>query len=105
MNVNKLGKLLEWMVENSRLLSRIMLLIMAGLVITNFIFPVGYDRFFWESLPAAGAIYGLFSCVLIVVISKFLGYKFLYRPEDYYDNESRPNELIGNPADRENRDD
>lgn len=105
MNVNKLGKLLEWMVENSRLLSRIMLLIMAGLVITNFIFPTGYDRFFWESLPAAGAIYGLFSCVVIVVISKFLGYKFLYRPEDYYDNESRPNELTGNPADRENRDD
>lgn len=105
MNVNKLGKLLEWMVENSRLLSRIMLLIMAGLVITNFIFPAGYDRFFWESLPAAGAIYGLFSCFVIVVISKFLGYKFLYRPEDYYDNESRPNELTGNPADRENRDD
>lgn len=105
MNVNKLGRLLEWMVGNSRLLSRVVLLIMAALVIANFIFPAGYDRFFWESLPGAGAVYGIFSCFVIVVVSKFLGYKFLYRKEDYYDNESLPNELTGDPADRENRND
>jgi len=78
-----------------------MLVIMALLVIANFVFPAGYDRFFWESLPGAGAVYGLFSCVVIVVVSKFLGYKFLYRSEDYYDNESRPNELTGDPVQRE----
>jgi len=41
---------------------------------------------------------------VIVVVSKFLGYKFLYRPEDYYDNESRSNELTGDPVQREAND-
>jgi hypothetical protein len=103
MKINKLGLTLEWMVNHSKLMSGIMLVIMAAIVIANFIFPAGYDRFFWESLPGAGAVYGLFSCVVIVVISKFLGYKFLYRPEDFYDNENKANELTGDPADRENR--
>jgi len=105
MIVHKLANLLDWMVNNSRILSRIMLGIMAALVIANFIFPAGYDRFFWESLPGAGALYGFFSCLIIVFFSKFLGNKLLYRPENYYENEEEPNTLIGNPADRENRDD
>lgn len=105
MKISRLGRILEWMVNHSKLLSRVMLIIMALLVIANFIFPAGYDRFFWESLPGAGAVYGIFSCFVIVVVSKFLGYKFLYRPEDYYDNESKPNSLTGDPAKREAQDD
>lgn len=105
MIINKIVNVLDWMVNNSRNLSRIMLAIMAALVIANFIFPAGYDRFFWESLPGAGAIYGFFSCMVIVFVSKFLGTKLLYRPENYYENENKPNQLIGSPTDRENRDD
>ncbi|MFO7746535.1 MAG: hypothetical protein R6V42_01855 [Orrella sp.] len=101
MKLSKLGQMLEWMHDHSKLLSRIMLVSMAALVIANFIFPAGYDRFFWESIPGAGAVYGLFSCIVIIVFSKFLGDKFLYRPEDYYDNENEPNELIGDPTKRE----
>ncbi len=104
MKLSKLGRALEWMHDHSKLLSRMMLAAMALLVIANFIFPAGYDRFFWESWPGAGAAYGLFSCFVIVVVSKFLGYKFLYRPENYYDNESKPNELTGDPAKRESGD-
>ncbi len=104
MKLSRLGRILEWMHDRSKWLSRLMLLIMALLVIANFVFPAGYDRFFWESLPGAGAVYGLFSCVVIVVVSKFLGYKFLYRPENYYDNESEPNELTGDSVKRETGD-
>jgi len=104
MKLSKLGQILEWMHDHSKLLSWIMLAVMALLVIANFVFPAGYDRFFWESLPGAGAVYGLFSCVVIVVVSKFLGYKFLYRPENYYDNESEPNELTGDSVKRETGD-
>lgn len=93
-----LSQILEFLVSRSRVLSRIMLGLMAALVIADIAIPSGYDRFFWESLSGAGAIYGLFSCVVIVVVSKFLGYKFLYRKEDYFDNEVRPNELIGDPG-------
>jgi hypothetical protein len=92
-----LSQILEFLVSRSKVLSRIMLGLMAALVIADIAIPSGYDRFFWESLSGAGAIYGLFSCVVIVVVSKFLGYKFLYRKEDYFDNEVRPNELIGDP--------
>ncbi len=99
--VSRLGRFLEGMVQRSRLLSRIMLAIMAALVIANIIYPAGYDRFFWETLGGAGAIYGLFSCFVIVVVSKFLGYKLLYRPEDYFDNEREGNDLIGDPKGRE----
>jgi hypothetical protein len=101
MNTSKLAKVLEKMVANAKLISRIMLLIMAGLVIANILFPVGYDRFFWESIPGAGAIYGLLAAVVIVLVSKLLGYKLLFRPENYYDNEKKGNALIGDPAKRE----
>jgi len=101
MKLSKLGRALEWLHDRAKWLSRLMLVIMALLVIANFVFPAGYDRFFWESLPGAGAVYGFFSCVVIVFVSKFLGDKFLYRSEDYYDDESRPSQLIGDPAERE----
>jgi len=95
------GRFLEAVVSRSKLLSRVMLGIMAALVVADILIPSGYDRFFWESLSGAGAFYGLFSCWLIVVVSKFLGHKFLYRKEDYFDNEAEPNSLIGDPAARE----
>jgi len=101
MHVSRLGRFLEGLVMRSRLLSRIMLAIMAALVIANIIYPAGYDRFFWETLGGAGAIYGLFACFVIVVVSKFLGYKLLYRPEDYFDNERQDHPLIGDPKARE----
>lgn len=101
MEVTRLGRFLEALVKRSRLLSRIMLGVMAALVIADIAIPTGYDRFFWEKLGGAGAVYGLFACVVIVVVSKFLGYQLLYRPEDYFDNERDGNDLIGDPKTRE----
>lgn len=103
--LSALGRLLQALHDRSRLLSRIMLAVMAALVIADIAIPSGYDRFFWESLSGAGAVYGLFACVMIVVVSKFLGYKLLYRPEDYFDNERRENPLVGDPQAREAGDD
>ena len=42
-------------------------------------------HFWFESIPAWGSLYGLASCVAIVVVSKFLGKVWLMRREDYYD--------------------
>lgn len=96
-----LGRFLEAMVNRSKLLSRVMLCIMAALVIADILIPSGYDRFFWERISGAGAIYGLLCCLVIVMVTKLLGYKFLHRKEDYFDNEAKPNNLIGDPATRE----
>ena len=42
-------------------------------------------HFSFEDLPAWGALYGLVSCVAIIVVSKLLGKLWLTRSEDYYD--------------------
>ena len=42
-------------------------------------------HFPFENLPGWGAIYGLVSCVAIIVVSKLIGKLWLMRREDYYD--------------------
>jgi P2-related tail formation protein len=42
--------------------------------------------FWFERIPAWGSLYGLASCVAIIVVSKFLGKVWLMRREDYYDS-------------------
>ena len=42
-------------------------------------------HFSFEDLPMWGAVYGLVSCVLIIVVSKLLGKLWLTRSENYYD--------------------
>lgn len=54
---------------------------------------VEHPHFWFESFPLGsyfpklpwGSFYGLFSCVVIILVSKFLGKVWLMRGEDYYD--------------------
>jgi hypothetical protein len=46
----------------------------------------GHGHFGFESLPAWGSLYGLVSCVAIIVVSKLIGKLWLMRREDYYDS-------------------
>lgn len=45
-----------------------------------------HAHFWFEDLPAWGSIYGLASCVVIIVASKLLGKLWLKRRENYYDS-------------------
>ena len=45
-----------------------------------------HPHFSFESLPAWGSLYGLVSCVAIIVVSKALGKLWLMRREDHYDS-------------------
>ena len=38
-----------------------------------------------DRIPAFYAFYGFLACYLILVVSKWLGKLFLWKPEDYYD--------------------
>jgi hypothetical protein len=49
------------------------------------IFPHGQSHFSLEDFPAWGSIYGLISCVAIILVSKLIGKLWLMRREDYYD--------------------
>ena len=51
-----------------------------------FVFHGEPHHFSFESWPAFGSLYGLVSCVVIVVVSKILGKVWLMRPENYYDS-------------------
>ena len=46
----------------------------------------GHHHFSFESWPAWGSLYGLISCVAIIVLSKLIGKAWLMRPEDHYDD-------------------
>ena len=41
---------------------------------------------FEEYVPAWGSLYGLLSCGAIILVSKWIGKKWLMRGEDYYDS-------------------
>lgn len=79
-----LAKILDALVERRRPLSYLMLAIMAALVVADFVKTSKYERFPWDGIGGFAAAYGLVSCVLIIVVSKALGYAFLYRKEGYY---------------------
>jgi uncharacterized membrane protein len=81
----KIGKFLEFLVSRAKTLRWIMFGILALLVILDIIIPAKYERFPWDGIGGFGAVYGFVSCVLIIVVSKALGYALLYRREDYYD--------------------
>lgn len=50
------------------------------------LFHADHAHFWFEDLPAWGSIYGLISCVVIIVGSKLLGKLWLMRRENYYDS-------------------
>lgn len=56
-----------------------------GEVVAPRFFYSDHPHFWFEDLPAWGAVYGLASCVAIIVVSKILGKLWLTRSEHYYD--------------------
>jgi hypothetical protein len=65
---------------------RVFYLVLALIVIADFLVPREHAEYFWEKLPGWAAVYGLASCVALILVSKFLGHQVgLMRDEDYYD--------------------
>jgi hypothetical protein len=46
-----------------------------------------HHYFAFEGWPAFGSAYGFLSCVVIILVSKFIGKKWLMRNEDHYSHE------------------
>ena len=49
------------------------------------LFPGGEHHFDFEGWPAWGSLYGLVSCVAIILVSKLIGKVWLMRRENYYE--------------------
>ena len=57
-----------------------------GEIVLPRIFGGDDHHFSFESFPAWGSLYGLVSCVAIIVVSKLIGEVWLMRREDHYDS-------------------
>lgn len=55
-------------------------------IVLPLVFRGGHPHFSFESFPAWGSLYGLISCLAIIVVSKLIGKAWLMRREDYYDS-------------------
>ena len=54
-------------------------------IVLPLVFQGDEHHFSFEGFPAWGSIYGLISCVAIIVVSKAIGKLWLMRREDHYD--------------------
>lgn len=84
----KLARFLESILEIPQNFKRIKQIFYAGLalvVLLDLFIPRHHIFFFWDKIPGFSAIYGLISCILIILVSKFVGHRGLMKREDYYD--------------------
>ena len=59
--------------------------ILVLLIIVDFIIPRHAIHFFGDKIPGFWSLFGLSACVVIIIVSKWLGKNGLMRDEDYYD--------------------
>lgn len=83
----RIARILDFLVAHRVGLRRLMLALLALLVVVDVLVPPAYTRFPWDQVGGFAAFYGLLSCVLIIVLSKALGYALVYRKEGYYADE------------------
>ena len=60
-------------------------IVLGLLVVIDFVIPRHQPHFFWDKIPGFSALYGFIACSMIVVVSKWVGKKWLMKPDDYYD--------------------
>ena len=59
--------------------------ILVLLFIVDFIIPRHEIHFFGDKIPGFWSIFGFSACVVIIIVSKWLGKNGLMKDEDYYD--------------------
>ena len=45
-----------------------------------------HGDFFWSGVPAFFSLFGLIGCLIIILVSKWLGHYWLQRREGYYED-------------------
>ncbi len=71
---------------NSGTLKKIGYLILALVFVSDFFVSRAHAEYIWDKIPGWGAFYGFVSCVIIILVSKFLGHQGgIMQDEDYYD--------------------
>lgn len=71
--------------ENIKKLGKLFYISLALVFAVDFFVHREHVFFPWERIPGFSSVYGLISCILIILVSKALGHKWLVKKEDYYD--------------------
>ena len=66
-------------------LFKLLILITALSIIADFIYVQTHQKHFPWEVPAFHALFGFVVCILLIVISKAIGHKWLMKDEDYYE--------------------
>jgi putative heme iron utilization protein len=72
---------------NSSTLKKLGYVALVLVVISDFLVHREHAHYLWDKIPGWGAFYGFVSCVIIILVSKFLGHQggIMHR-EDYYND-------------------
>ena len=70
---------------STKIVKKIAYGILVLLILADFIIPRHEIHFFGDKIPGFWSLFGFISCVLIIVVSKWIGHHWLVRDEDYYD--------------------
>ena len=78
---------LENMIEilRTKTVKKIAYGILVLLVMVDFIIPRHEVHFFGDKIPGFWSLFGFSACVVIIIVSKWLGKNGLMKDEDYYD--------------------
>ena len=55
------------------------------LITVDFIIPRHEIHFFGDKIPGFWSLFGFIACVLIIIVSKWIGHMGLMKNENYYD--------------------
>ncbi|HLA47922.1 MAG: hypothetical protein A3I04_01965 [Nitrospinae bacterium RIFCSPLOWO2_02_FULL_39_110] len=72
--------------ENIKKTRKLFYIILILVIFSDFFVHREHAAFFWDKIPGWGALYGFISCVLIIIVSKFIGHQGgVMKDENYYD--------------------
>jgi hypothetical protein len=72
---------------NASTLKKCSYLALALVVVADFFVHREHAIYIWDKIPGWGALYGFASCVVIILVSKFIGHQCgIMQDEDYYDD-------------------
>ncbi|MBI5238498.1 MAG: hypothetical protein HY887_08770 [Deltaproteobacteria bacterium] len=71
--------------RNRKTLKAVCYIVLIAVFASDFFIHRLHAAFVWDHIPGFSAAYGFISCILIIIVSKFVGHEWLMKKEDYYD--------------------
>ena len=72
-------------VLSTKTVKKIAYSVLVLLIAVDFIIPRHEIHFFGDKIPGFWSLFGFIACVLIIIVSKWIGHMGLMKDENYYD--------------------